>query len=401
MLTPARALAIALSACPRLPEELVELSAAAGRVLARPLRARRGYPAFDNSAMDGWALRSADARRVGAQEVQCFSVAGVSAAGQPYGRRLLRGQAVRIYTGAPLPAGADTIVAQEDAQLLPGRLCVLGPIRKGRHVRLAGEDFGRGAQLAKAGQRVDSRWLALLTASGYAKVPCLRSPRVALFATGTELARPGSRLKGGQIYDTNSPMLAALLASSGARVRALPRLPDDLERLVRALKRAASRADMVVLSGGVSAGDRDLVRPALSRAGGRELFWKVAQKPGKPLFFARLGRVPVFGLPGNPVAAFACLMEYVAPCLRAMQGLEPRPPQHRLPLGQAFENEERKTLFLRARSQGGRLHLLKGQGSHQLLPLARAHGLAVIPSQRRLRPGDELRFHPFGWAACA
>ncbi len=298
-----------------LPAEEVPIASAAGRRPAAPLVARLTRPDAPTSAMDGYALAFADAG-------QPLAIVGEAPAGRPFPRRLGRGEAVRIFTGGHLPPGADCVALQEDARVADGMLtlpagAVSGP---GDHVRAQAADFAAGDPLWPAGRALTPAALGLLASAGHASIAVHRKPRVALISTGDELVAPGMTPAPGQAVAANALALAALLEGHGAEIVAMPLVGDDLEVLERTLADAAARADLVVPIGGASVGDHDLVRPALASLGADIDFWRVALRPGKPLFAGRLGEAAVVGLPGNLASAFVCARLFLVVLLRAMGG---------------------------------------------------------------------------------
>lgn len=297
-----------------LPVETVRIEAALGRHLATDVAALRTQPPFAASAMDGYAIRFADMPGP-------WELIGESSAGGGFGGTVTAGKAVRIFTGAPLPLGADTVMVQEDAARDGDavRLARDGPPAPSAHVRPAGLDFSRGNALVAAGTLLAPAQLGLLAAGGYGEVAVHRRPRVALLSTGDELVPAGAALGPDQIVDANGPMLRALLRTAGADVVDLGIVADDRAAIVAALARAEG-ADLLVTVGGASVGDRDLVVPVLESQGATIDFWKVAIKPGKPMLTGMLGQMRVIGLPGNPVSAFVCAQLFVLPALRRMAG---------------------------------------------------------------------------------
>jgi molybdopterin molybdotransferase len=291
------------------------LGAAAGTWAAADVRARLTHPPADVSAMDGWALRLADLPGP-------LSAVGVAAAGTPFAGSVGPGEAVRIFTGAHLPAGADTVAVQEEMLEEGGhvRLAGEGPGAVGRHIRRRGQDFGAGDLLVAAGVRITPAHVGLLAAAGHAAVAVRRRPRVALLATGNELVPPGEVPGPGQIVSSNGVMLAGLLAGEGVAADDRGILPDEPLALGQALSAAANAADLLVTIGGASVGDHDLVRPVLHALGAEIDFWRIAVKPGKPLLAGRLGSAVVLGLPGNPVSAFVCAHLFLLPLLRHLMG---------------------------------------------------------------------------------
>ena len=300
-----------------LPAERVGLGEAYGRTLAEPLAAKRDQPPFDASAMDGYALRAVDGG-AGAR----LKVIGASAAGHGFAGEVSAGEAVRIFTGAPLPKGADAVLIQEDAEAgSDGTVVAREAAVEGRHVRTAGFDFRAGDVLLAAGRVMGMRESALAAAMGHAGVPVRRRPRIAIIATGDELVPPSAVPGPDQIVGSNAFGLAAFARSVGAEPFDLGIVPDRLAAIGEAVERAtALSADILVTLGGASVGDHDLVRQALSAKGMTLDFWRVAMRPGKPLMFGRLGAMRVVGLPGNPVSSLVCSLLFLKPLVAALLG---------------------------------------------------------------------------------
>jgi len=319
MRTPAQALRLILARVARLsplPSERVPLAGALGRALAVDLVAPWDLPPFAASTMDGYALRAADAAGPGAALPVAFEVA----AGHPSRRRLPPGTCCRIFTGGALPPGADAVEMQERVARR-GEVAVLTrPAEAGRFVRPLGDDVRKGAVALPAGAVVDPGAIGLAASLGRSVLQVRRRPRVAILPTGDEVVALGGRRRPGQVIESNSHVLAAAVAEAGGLAEVLPAAGDDLRSLRRALGRAR-RADVVVTTGGVSVGDRDLVKQALADAGAELHLWRVAMRPGKPLAFGQLGRTLVFGLPGNPVSALVTFELFVRPALRRLAGL--------------------------------------------------------------------------------
>ncbi|PPD41896.1 MAG: molybdopterin molybdenumtransferase MoeA [Methylocystis sp.] len=312
------ALARVLTGALSLGEEEIALTNARGRTLSRDLVAKRTQPPVDVSAMDGYALRAADLASGPVRLV------GESAAGHGYGAPLQPGEAVRIFTGAPVPAGADAILLQEDAEATGGGVTVRPGAKAGHHIRAAGLDFREGAPALYAGTRLGPGELALAAAANHARVPVARRPRVALLASGDELVPPGAEPGPSQIIACNSFAVGAIAEAAGAEIIDLGIFRDDLAELERGIGLAReAQADVLVTLGGASVGDHDLLRPALARQGMTLDFWKIAMRPGKPLISGRLGDAHILGLPGNPVASIVCALVFLAPLVRALQG-DPR-----------------------------------------------------------------------------
>lgn len=356
-----------------LPVERVPLAEAAGRWAAEDVAALRTQPASDLSAMDGYAIRFADLPGP-------WQVIGESAAGRAFAGEAAPGQAVRIFTGAPMPAGADTVLVQEEAGR-DGTLLTLtgeGPARLGRNVRRKGLDFASGDALFRAGDRLTPARLALAGLSGHATLHVHRKVRVAIAATGDELVPPGTPLAEAQLPETNRLMLIAQLAGLPVEILDLGILPDRGDVLEAAFR--AVEADLLVTSGGASVGDHDLVRPALEAAGGEIHFWRIALRPGKPMMAGRLRDALVLGLPGNPVSAFVTALLYVRPVIAHLSGAsDPLPPTRTVTLGEALPANGERTDYLRAELRGGRAFASTIQDSSMLRTLARAACLILRP----------------------
>ncbi len=374
-----------------LPAERVPFGAALGRALAEELVSERALPPFDNAQMDGYALRAADARRPGAR----LPVAFVSAAGASGLPPLPPGACARIYTGAPLPSGADAVEMQEEVE----RQGEVARFRRaavaGRFVRRAGHDVAPGSAPLAAGALVDAGAVGLAAALGRTELLVHRRPRVAILATGDELV-PVYRTPGpGQIQDSNSHAVAAACQEAGAEPFLLPLAGDSRPALRRALS-GARGADLLVTTGGVSVGGRDLTREVLESMGTRLAFWKVAMRPGKPVAFGRWGRTGVFGLPGNPVSALVCFELFVRPAIRLLAGLRgPSRPVLPARLGVAFEKDPGLTYFVRAQPRlvDGVLWAdpLPTQSSGALTSATGFGALAVLPPGRsRIARGGRI-----------
>lgn len=320
MISVREALQRVLESLPRMGGEQVPLAAARGRALAADIRALRDVPPFRNSAMDGFAVRSADVASASAAAPVVLRVLETVGAGAVARQAVVGGTAIRIMTGAPMPEGADAVVRVEDTEEAPGGVAVRAALRAGANVREPGEDMRAGETVLVAGRELRPADVGLLASLGLPHVRVSRHPRVAILATGDELVDVGEPLGPGQIVNSNAYTLAAAVEEAGAEPIHLGIVRDRPEQ-IRAAFAEAMTADLVLSTGGVSVGSFDYVRPMLAELGYEECFWKVAQKPGKPLTFGRCGRTPVFGLPGNPVSSLVCFYLYVVPALRTMMGL--------------------------------------------------------------------------------
>jgi molybdopterin molybdotransferase len=343
-----------------------------GQALPKAVLAADDYPRFDNCALDGYALRAADLAKASKEVPVLLTVAADQFAGHLRTARLRPGQAVQVGTGAPLPLGADTVVPYELTRRAGKQVSFVRPPRQGANVRRRGEDFKKGDLLARAGQPFGAALQGLLAAAGVAQ-PLLR---VKALVSGDELA--GGKASKGQIYDANGPLLRGLLAQAGLSPE-LAYVPDKLPAVLKQL-RGALDADLLILTGGMSVGERDLLKPALERLGVQRLFWRVAQKPGKPLYFGRKGKTLVLGLPGNPAAVFTCFHAYVLPALRGLAGLKAAPRWSTARLAEGIDAPGSKALYLKAQVRAGRLRILGGQGSHQLRSLAEGNALLYLPA---------------------
>ena len=395
MITVDEALAVISAACAPRGSEFVPLAESLGRVLARAVTSDVDWPPFDTSAMDGYGLRVEDlAGSAGSLAERTRPAAAGDAPGAP----LSRGETVRVMTGAPLPEGADTVVPVEDSMPESGRVSFRATPSKGDHVRRRGESIAAGSELLPAGRRLDARGIALAALAGAEPVFVHRRPRVAVAVTGSELVPAERRPGPGQLRDSNGPMLLALCRSRG--VPAASRLPvSDDENAVRALfAKAGDDEDVLVTSGGVSAGDFDLLPPAAERAGFEILFHGVAMRPGKPVVFARRGAALWFGLPGNPVSSAVCFRLFVRRALDALEG-DASPGPRLLParLGRAVsvrgKRETYRDAVLDRSGPETSIVPLEGRGSHDLGAHARADALLRIPAGvERLEEGDEVSY---------
>jgi molybdopterin molybdotransferase len=355
------ALARLLALAPDLPVEQAPLAAARDRGLAAPVDALRTQPAADLSAMDGYALRFAERH-------QPLTVIGEATPGT-VPLAILPGQALRIFTGAPVPHGADVILVQEEAARDGVRLTLAGegPPAIGAHIRRAGSDFAAGDRLLDAGRPVTPAAIALAAAAGHGHLPVRRRPRIAILSTGDELVAPGAPVGAMQLPSSNAPMLAALLARLPVEVRDCGIVRDDLPTLTAAFADAAAWGDIIVTTGGASVGDHDLVRPALVAAGGAIDFWRIAVKPGKPLLAGRIGDAVALGLPGNPVSAYVTALLFLLPLAARMAGAEHRlpRPETRL-LAAALPATGPRREYLRGTDRDGMAHPVRGQDSAAL-----------------------------------
>jgi molybdopterin molybdotransferase len=359
--------------------ETVALPEAWGRVLARPVLARLTQPPADVSAMDGYAVVAASAT-VGAR----LRAIGAAPAGHPFAGAVGPGEAVRIFTGGLVPAGADGILLQEDAEAAGDTVAVREAVRPGRWIRRRGLDFAEGEALLPAGRRLTARDIGLAAAANHPWLPVHRRPRVGLLATGDEIALPGEPIPPGGIVSSNAHALAALVRAAGGAPIVLPVVPDD-RNAIAAAAAAAAGCDLLVTTGGASVGEHDLVQQALGPEGFALDFWKIAMRPGKPLIWGRLGRTPLLGLPGNPVSALVCGVQFLLPAIAALSGRPAAAPETVLVrAGAPLAENDRRFDHLRAtltEDRDGRLVAtpFPVQDSSMLKTLARADALILRP----------------------
>jgi molybdopterin molybdotransferase len=372
--------------------EQVPTLEAAGRVLARAQVSTMDVPPMDNSAMDGYALRTADVKAPDtklkvAQRIQAGAV----------GAALAPGTAARIFTGAPIPSGADAIVMQEFCAADGDAVVIKKVPEKNAWIRRRASDIARGAQVLAAGIRLRPQDTGLAASVGIKALPVFRRVRMGLFFTGDELVMPGDPLPPGRIYNSNRFTLNGLAATFGCEVRDYGIVPDSLAATRAVLKRAAAECDVIVTSGGVSVGDADFVKPAV-QAEGSLLMWKIAMKPGRPLAFGKVGAAAFIGLPGNPVSSFVTFLIFVRPFLLKTQGITevmPRAIGARADFDWPEPDPRREFLRVKWNAQGSGLEIYPTQDSAVLTSTAWADGLVDNPPNHAIRRGDTVRFLPY------
>lgn len=375
--------------------QMIGLEQALGRVLATDIHSLVNLPAWDNSAMDGYALRAADLPSQGGY----LPVGGRIAAGDPAGSPLLAQHAVQIFTGAPLPAGADTVVPQERCRI-EGERVWLPPVNTGDHVRQEGEEVRRGDLLLKAGKRLRAQELGLLAGAGVARVAVYRPLQVCLLSSGNELREPGDALARGQIYNSNRYCLAALLRGWGVEVHDYGVMADELAASRHALSLASSECDLLLSSGGVSVGEEDHLKQAIEELGSLD-FWRLAIQPGKPLAFGDVAGKPWIGMPGNPSAALITALVVVRPFLLRAQGVtDVMPVPLAVPAGFDWLQRNKRRQYLRARLTSGAdgqlsVELHPQQSSAMLTAACWADGLAVIECEQQVLKHDNVMFLSF------
>lgn len=376
----------------RLPVEETPLGEALGLALAEDLRATVDSPPFDNSAVDGYAVRSADA-----EEGRTFRVVDEAPAGRPAEKGVGEGEAIKIFTGGVIPGGADAVVMVENTSGWGDSFELKKAASKGQNIREAGQDTREGEVILRAGTEVGAPEIALAATQGYGSLPVYRRPRVVVLSTGTELVEPGTRgLSPGEIFDSNSYAVVAQAREAGAEARRHYAASDDAETLRGAIGEALETADVVVTSGGVSVGEKDLVKSTMLDLGVEQVFWGVKFKPGKPLFYGKRGGTRFFGLPGNPVSAMVCFDLFVRPALMAMMGREDgRRPRILVHFEEDIVNKFGRMHAMRVsleRTEGGWLARSVGaQGSGLVSSLTRADALALIgPESEGVKAGEPV-----------
>ncbi len=389
----AQAVRLVLENTPRLPVARVPLMEARGLALAEDIAARFDSPPFDNSAVDGYAVRSADAAEAG----RTFEVVDEAPAGRPARRSVGEGEAIKIFTGGVIPEGADAVVMVENTSGWGEEFELKKATTAGNNLRAAGEDVREGDIMLRAGTEIGSPEIALAATQGYGELPVYRRPRVVVLSTGTELVEPGTReLSPGEVFDSNSFALLAQAREAGADARRLYAASDEADVLRAAMEEALTSADVVVTSGGVSVGEKDLVKGTLLDLGVEQVFWGIKIKPGKPVFFGTREGARFFGLPGNPVSAMVCAELFVRPALMKMMGREDR---HR-PHIEVYFDEDVENKFGRMHAmrvtitwteRGWRAESVGAQGSGLVSTLTKADALALIgPESEGVRAGEPV-----------
>ncbi len=376
--------------------EEVSLPEALGRVLASAITSRITMPPWDNSAMDGYAVKTADMGGCGTR-LPISQRIPAGSTGEP----LAPGTVARIFTGAPVPANADAVVIQEVCEEQGGEVIISQVPLPGANIRRAGEDIREGADVLAAGTRIEPQHLGLLASVGMDRIPVWRRLKVAIFSSGDELVMPGQPLGPGQIYNSNEFTLEALLRSLGCELVKMGIVEDTLEATCRALEDAAEQADLIMTSGGVSVGEEDHIKPAVEQLGRLDL-WKVAIRPGKPLAFGHIGDTPFIGTPGNPVSLFVTFCLFGRPFILKAQGVagDLRPTPVTAPIACDWPRPDKRREFARARLElddegEARVSLYRSRSSGVLSSLAWANGLAILPEGQPLERGELVRFLPF------
>jgi len=371
------------------------LSGALDLVLARDIKAANSLPLFSNSAMDGFAVKSKDTKSASEEMSVKLRVVGDLPAGFYSRRSLKHGEAIRIMTGAPLPRGADSVVMVENTKSDGKYVEIFKAARRGENVRQKGEDVKTGEVVLKKGAVVTPQRIGMLAALGFKEVLAYPKIKVSILATGEELIRPGEKLRPGKIRDANSYILSSLVTTLGAEAVELGIVKDDLKEIGRKIKQGL-KSDMLLISGGVSVGDYDYVKVALDNLGIKRLFWKVAIKPGKPIVFGKVKNKPVFGVPGNPVSAFICFTEFIAPAILKAMGKDYSDIYASAILGRDIRKEKGKKYFMSAvlSDRNGKCYVtpIMPQNSAMLRPLSQANAILVLDEGSNcIKSGAEVK----------
>ena len=372
----------------------VALSAATGRILAEDIEAPQDSPPHANSAIDGYGYLGAQSEKNDVVRLSLLN--GRAAAGHPFVTPIPKGYAVKVLTGAILPEGVDTVVLQEDVSSDSHEIAFRGPLKSGRNTRLAGEDIQTGQILFKRGRKIRTPDLAVLASVGIPKIAVYRPLRVGVLSTGDELIEPGEIREFGHIYDANRPMLIGQMLQFGYEIVDMGRAPDEARAIRLLLDSAVKRCDVLITTGGASSGDEDHISSLLRDSGSLEM-WRIAVKPGRPMAMGLWNGLPVFGLPGNPVAAMVCALVFTQPALRTLAGGNWKVPQS-FDVPAAFEKNKKsgRREYLRARIRDGHAEVFPSEGSGRTTGLSWADGLVELSEPAlTIKFGDKVRYIPF------
>ncbi len=399
MIEPKEAQRLILANANLLSRVQVDLIESLGLTLAEEIISNEDIPPFDNSAMDGYAVKSSDVASASKENPVKLRVQSGLAAGQAAQDGIESASAIRIMTGAPIPNGADAVIKQEDTDLGASEVLIFSSAKAGENIRRAGEDIATGEKVLGAGHPLRAAEIGILASLGRSKVKVFARPKVAILCTGDEIVPIDEPLKAGKIRNSNAYSLSAQVVAAGADLRGFSTVKDDLEATKAAISEGLSRADVLIITGGVSVGEYDFVKEAMESLGAQAIFWKVAQRPGMPLAFWLMGEKLVFGLPGNPVSTMVCFEEYVRPALLKMMGRESLfRPKVKAILEEDFKKRLNRHFFVRVivKEEDGR-YLARPtgpQGSGILKSMTLANGLATIPADVNLvKAGQEVIVH--------
>ncbi len=387
----------------RLPRrtEWMSLLSIREHILAEDVVAPFDSPRFDNSAMDGIAVRWDNVEKARSGEPVSLKLAGESSAGYPYATDLLQGQAIRISTGAVVPSGADSVIPQEDCVFDGDHVMVRAVKKIGQHIRKKGEEYQKGHDLLTSGTPISPGVTGILGSIGMDPVKVYKTPDITLLVTGSELTRPTTdkSLQEGEIYDSNRPMIIHYLKLAGIDHVRTVWVKDQISDIRRTIRQAQDRSDIIISTGGISVGPHDHIPAAAEKLGFKSVFTQVAQKPGKPFYFARKEDTLYFGLPGNPVSAFMLFTYYIFPEIRWYMGWKDTHLHQKVELVSSLTNDRDRTLLMSARAfqenAQWKVELLTGQASHKILPLAGANGFIIVPPHENYEKGETVLFYFF------
>ena len=382
--------------------ETIVLKNALNRVLAEDILAPEPSPRYTNSAMDGFAVRWQDVKNVISGKPAILAIDGEAKAGVPYAENLQAGRAIIINTGAMLPNQADTVVPVEDVEIKNNQVVINRVSKKNNHIRFCGEEIKAGDKIFNSGDRLTPAGIGLLASFGIKYVPVTQQPGVAIIVTGTELVSIENNIKPWQIRDSNGIMLMSAVKNSGAKTVFSARSGDQIEKIRKTIRDGAACAQILLISGGVSVGSHDLVKPAAEQEGFETLFWRIRQKPGKPLFFAKKQDVLLFGLPGNPVSALNCYVYYIHPLIQKMQGGRFNWDKIVGISTQTIENHGSRNRFVRVKTETVGDSLVKvspslKQGSHMLSSMSHADGFLLLKPAQIINEGERVSVYRFPW----
>jgi molybdopterin molybdotransferase len=388
MISVEEAKGLVLESIQSLASKTIALEAAFGQVLAEDIFSPVDMPLFGQSAMDGYAV---------ALSAKChhFELIGEVKAGCAFPGILQKGQAIRIFTGAPVPQGADAVVMQEKVTVEEGKISFQGPPKINENIRLKGEQIQKGAVALRKGALLNPAAIGFLASLGITSVTVVNKPQVSILVTGDELQRPGEELRDGMIYESNSIMLKSALTGIGIEAVKTTTVKDSEAEVIDCLKEALIDSDVIIMSGGISVGKYDFSKTALEACGVESIFHKITQKPGKPLYFGMAGKKVVFALPGNPAAALSCFYEYVYPAINLLMGkLNPLLLQVKLQVKADFAKPNKLSMYLKGFANGSQVEILGLQGSHMLKSFAEANCLVYVPADKEvLNAGDWVDVH--------
>ncbi len=371
----------------------VKVRESLGYILSRDVISPVDLPLFSTSAADGYALNVKDFET---GEFK-FKLIGSIKAGETKRIKIKEGEAIKVFTGSPLPTNANAVAMIEDTDVINGEILVKKKIEMWENIRFKGEEIKKGEIVLKKGTEITPGVIGFLSAMGIDEVFVIRKPRVSVIVTGSEIAQPGEKIKYGQIYDANSNMIYSVLRSLGIREKdiKLARVKDDFGKIRKKFIEGLKNSDVIIFSGGVSAGDYDFVRDLMSKENVKRIFYKVKQKPGKPLFFGKKGKVLIFGLPGNPAAVLTCMIEYVIPALKFLMGHRNFYPKEEIAILQnKIKKKSDRLYFLKGYFENGKVTVLPNQESHMLSSFAMANCLIIAPKEKTIiEQGEEIKVH--------